>query len=437
MKRLLSGLALLALVVALAILAGLLVRRGKVSSTSTLTSGAQVRVLAVLPAGQTYDSDAGWRGRARRILPSSMERLLTPRVSGHCSAGTNSATLYLAILAPGGGAPVAVPWQGYYAEDDTGFRYPREGGSCSFGGGIAGGALTFGFTLSAFPRRQPEFNVVFVNGQHEPIGRLRVRNPFPGPFPTWQADPLPITRTNGPVVLTLERGEIVGDPRWRSFHPHWRLQATDPTWESARAGWARVADATGNEGGVLSPREPVWRVSSLVHRQKWEDFAPAERVVWAGLPVPADGAACEGDREALCSGSRLKLWAITDAGTLYFTNGVMGSLVSRGSRAGTQGSSSDGKTRTEYWGGSQPFFLVAAQNVTWDDEVRFRLRDDAGREVKLTEDSGSHGLQGGGRMFLRSFERPTNAVTLTLEVLVSRPLSFEFFLDPAEIPTAK
>jgi hypothetical protein len=435
MKRLLSGLVLLALVVALAVLAGLLVRRGKVARAVTLTTGEQVRVLAVLPAGQNYDSDAGWRGKARRFLPSSMERLLKPKVSGHCSSGTNSATLYLEILAPGGGVPAAVPWDWYYAEDDIGFRYPREGGSCSFGGGIAGGARTFGFTLAAFPRRQPEFNVVFVNGRHEPVGNLRVRNPIPGPFPTWQADPLPITRTNGPVVLTLERAEIVGDLRWRSFRPHWRLQATDPAWESARAGWARVADATGNEGGVLSPRESVWRVSTLVHRQEWEDFAPAERVVWAGLPMPAEGKAVAGDREGLCSGSRVKLWAVADAGKLHFTNDVMGTLVA--DRTSGHGSSSYSSHYVECWGSREPFLLVGVRDLAGDEEVRFRLRDAAGRELKLNNDLTSYGLTGGGRMFQRSFERPTNAATLTLEMVVSRPLRFEFFFDPAEIQKAK
>lgn len=428
---------LVALLVVAAICAGWWIRQGDRAPRGTvLSDGHEVRVLALLPSEQGYDSDAGWRGSARRWLPGPAQRLLPQRVSGQCGSGTNSATLYVEVRTPGGGPAGTLPWDSYYAGANDGFLFGREGGYCSFGGAAVGGQI-YGLTLRSFPRRQREFEVVFPDRAGGELGRLRVKNPFPGPFAEWTPEPLPSTRTNGPVMLTLLGGTIEGDPRWRGFRPRWHVEATELHWRSARAGWATLSDATGNEGPLLSPRELAWKVTTRVHRQNWEDFLPGERLIWTGLPAPGEGEVFAGEREGVCSDAQVKLVAVSDAGTLYFTNGVLGGLDAT-ARSSGHASSHYSDRIVERWGSQDRFMLIEVRGIGWEDEVRFRLRDDSGREVQLLEGQGSHGLRGGGgRGFLRRFARPEEGATLTLEVVVSRPLQFEFMVNPAEVSPPK
>ena len=423
---------LIAAVLAVAVVAGLMVRRDRSASRQvTLSTGNTIEVLALLPAEQSFTSEKPWERRLRQVLPARWVGWLAAPTKGRCGSGTNSATLYLRIdgLAPG--APL--PWSNYVAEDDTGFRYPMEGGYCSFGGGAGGGGKIFGFTLRAFPRRQKDFLVRFLAANRTELGALRVANPYPGPFPAWAADSLPITRTNGPVALTLASLELAGEPAWRYLKPQWRLAATDARWAEAKAGFASVADATGNEGSILSPREPVWRVRTRVHRQRREDFNADERAVFAGLPVPGAGAVVALERTAEQGGVKLRLRAIADQGTLYFTNGVVGALAP--GNAG-RGSTSDGQTTVEYWSSDRPFLLLEIQGATWEDETRLRLGDQTGQELKLDANPGYDGLNGGGQMHLRKLAITTNTTALSLEVIVSRPLTFEFFIRPDEVRPA-
>lgn len=432
-RWLLPGL-LLGALIALAIGVGLALKRVERTGRFVLTNGQEVRVLGLLPSGTSYDSDQGWRAPARRVLPAGLATLLPTRQTGHCSSGTNSATLYLQLdgLPPGN----PLPWSNYRAEDDLGFSYPMEGGYCSFGGGAGGVGLVFGFTLRTFPRRQPEFWMRFRDANGVEVGAVRVKNPYPGPFPEWTADPLPITRTNGPVALTLLACEVAGQPAWRYLKPQWRVVATDPRWAGARAGFATVADATGNQGSLLSTNEPVWRVNTAVHRERWENFLPEEIARFDGLAVPARGGSVVIGQTQHLAGATLRLRAVADSGRLYFTNDVFGVLVpgSQGQRG--HGSSTDGSTRVEYWGSDRPWLLLETHGIGWDDKILFRLRDQAGREIKLYDNQGRDGLAGGGQMHLREFDYPTNATGLSLEVVVSRPLDFEFFISPAQVKPA-
>jgi len=432
MKRMLLLSLLIAGVVAVAILAGLVVRRGGISHRVKLTTGHELEVVAMIPGDQTFTSEQSWMRAARKVLPASLRGVLPQVTTGRCGSGSNSGSMILQVLTPAGAVAMPLPWSRYAAEDDAGFRYPQEDSSWSFGGGVGGTAQMFGFTLRAFPRRQQDFLVRFYDASQKDLGSVRLRNPFPGPFPEWQADPLPITRTNGPVALTLTSFEIVAQPGWPHLKPEWRLASTDPLWAKAKVGYATTTDATGNEGSLLSPREPVWRVSTLVHRERWEDFRADERVAFAGLAVPAPGAVVSVEQSNQCVGATVSLRTLADAGTIYFTNGVVGALVTQGQSVGWHGSSSDGRISLQYWGSDKPFFLAEVRGVTWDDQVRFRLRDQAGKEIKLDDNYGTDGLNGGGQMHLRKFDYPTNATALSLEVVVSRSLAFEFFVKPIE-----
>jgi hypothetical protein len=79
---------------------------------------------------------------------------------------------------------------------------------------------------------------------------------------------------------------------------------------------------------------------------------------------------------------------------------------------------------------------VEAHNVQQDDEILVRLLGEDGREIKLDDRQGYNGLNNGGRMYKRSFTPPEGARSLTLEVIVNRPLIFEFMVNPADVQPA-
>ncbi len=65
-------------------------------------------------------------------------------------------------------------------------------------------ARTGVFEVHAFPRRGRELRLELMEDD-EKLGQFRIPNPCPGPHPTWKAALVPITITNAPLEITLER----------------------------------------------------------------------------------------------------------------------------------------------------------------------------------------------------------------------------------------
>lgn len=398
--------------------------------------GSRIELLGTAVGGQVFTTEKRWHKVAKRWVPSRFHRLFPPVSSGSCSSSTNSVTVYFKLTDLSGAfTRGGLPWDGYGADDDTGFRYARDGGYCSFGGGATPQIL--GLSLRAYPRRQAEFNFQFFDAKRAVLGSLRVPNPLRGPFVDWKPAPLPQSQTNGPVTLTLEGLQERGNAQSRYASPKWKLTATNSAWANAKARYFTLRDATGNEGQWLSPREPAWIVSTVVHREKPEEFGPEERFRIDDISIPKAGELVALDQSHELDGVRLKVLLVAGAGRLIITNGVTRAMFppSPGGDSGNSRTTS-GQISMESWGSRTPFLLVEAENVERDDEVRLRLLDDRGREMKLDSDSGWEGMNGGGRRYRRGFTPLPDAKTLSLEVIVSRPLPFEFMVDPKDVQPA-
>jgi hypothetical protein len=309
-----------------------------------------------------------------------------------------------------------------------------DGGSCSFG---SGAAQTLGLTLRAYPRRQAEFDFEFFDSQGQTLGSLRLPNPVPGPFKEWTPRPLPISITSGPVTLTLESLRMRTNNTYRWLQPTWLVQSTDPHWQHSRAGYATVSDTTGNEGAFSSFKEKAWLLTTHVHRQRWEDFDPAEKLILTNLALPAPGQFVPLDASARIAGVDVVVAALCSAGTFSITNSPTNGVtrgMSPGRGRGTGSSSYGDGTVEEHWGMMQPFLFVEVKGMQNADELRFRAFDEQNQELKL-EASGYHGRQGGSstRVYTPIFTTLTNGVITRLEVVVSRSLDFEFFVNPAEV----
>jgi hypothetical protein len=77
--------------------------------------------------------------------------------------------------------------------------------------------------------------------------------------------------------------------------------------------------------------------------------------------------------------------------------------------------------------------FVEVRNLHPEDDIQFHIRDESGRYVQVL-DRGYSGLNADGRMYHPSFVLPNDAKSVSVQILVSRPLQFEFLVDPADVP---
>lgn len=425
MRRAILLLLLLSLTFGL-VLAAVVVRQR--SRAATLPDGTRIEFLDTAVGRAQFTTEKSWHKLARKTLPAALGRRIPPASSGSCSSGSNSVTFYFRVTAPNGAAITSAPWSGYSTEDETGFRYNAEGSLCSF---ASGGSTIYGLILRSYPRRQSSLAFHFQDAQGASMATLQLPNPVRGPFPQWQPQALPQTQTIGPVTLTLLSLRAQSNAQWHSVRPKWAITASAPAWDRAKVRSTTFSDATGNEGQDLSRLESAWQARALVFRERPEDFAAAERLVVTNLSIPVVGGFVSVDQSLERNGVNLTALVLAGPGQFCITNGVHRGMAP--GLSNSRSTSSQGTNTVESWGSPLPFMLVEAKNMQPDDEILLRLLDDKGREIKLGDTSGYDGTANGGRLYKRTFTPSDDAKSLTLEILVNRPLIFEFLINPADI----
>jgi hypothetical protein len=339
--------------------------------------------------------------------------------------------VFFQVTDPTGAQLSQNPWQDYSASDESGFVYERHGGYCSFAG--TSNSMMFGLSLRAFPRRQSSFLFHLHGANQAVLATFRVPNPVRGPFPEWTPEPLPHTQSNGPVTLTLEAMSARGGSPPRVIVPRWQIESFDPAWAKARARYATLVDATGNEAQMLSPRENAWRLRTWVHRDQDEDFGVADRFSITNQPVPKAGEFHSLDQSAVRHGIELKVLVIAGPGELVVSNGVR-SMFPPPTGSSGHSTSQSGTSFIERWPSQTHFLLLEAIGVDMNDEIRIRVFDSEGQRIKLI-DSGYQGTRSGGRVYQRQFTPGQSAHSLALDIIVSRPVFFEFAVDPNDTQT--
>jgi hypothetical protein len=391
-------------------------------------NGARIELLGAAPGKTEFSTEKAWHRTARQWLPAALTKSLPPAYSSSCYGGSNGVTFYFRVTDPTATTRGWTPWSSYSAEDETGFRFDQAGGNCSSG---SGAGTIYGLIVPAIPRRQAAFKLNFHDSAGQVLATLQVANPVRGPFPKWQPEPLPQAKTNGAVTLMLEAMKEEGNARWSMVAPRWKITASDPAWAMAKVRHATFYDATGNEGMHLSPRESAWKARALVFRERPDSFSSEERFVITNLSVPAAGNFIKVDQSAERLGVKLTAIALVGPGRIDLTNGVgLGVSADISTSSSTY---SFGTNRVESWGGPRHFLLLEAQNVQPDDEILMRIVDEQGSEIKLPDSGGYNGRNNGARMYKRNFTPPAETKSLSLEVIVNRPLAFEFMVNPAEV----
>lgn len=433
MRRTILILVLIGILALLAVVAISIVRTAS-SRVVTLPNGMKLQVFGTTIGTATFTTEKPWQGRARKILPARWQNWIPSAISASCSGSTNSVTVYVRLVNPTGAAISGQPWDNYEAQGDDGFAYQREGGGCSMGGGAS--TEVHGLILRSYPRRQSRFKVHLLDAKGAVLAKLDVENPVRGPFPEWQPMPLPQTQSNGPVTLTLEGLQESGSAPYRYNSPKWNLTSTDARWSKARVRYATLFDPTGNEGQWLSRREKAWKLRVQLFRENLQDFAPGEYAAFTNVAIPEAGKSIQLGQAVERNGVTLLVHAIAGEGAIANTNGTGWQMMTNGSGYVGHSTSSNGRITIEKWGSRTPFILLEARNVQSNDEIRFELYDDIGRRIKV-DDSHGYGLSNGGRLYLRGFTPPEDARSLNLELIVNRPLQFEFLVNPADVNSPK
>lgn len=422
--------------VVVAILSVVLMPRGDVARIITLPDGKRVEFLGTTIGNQTFTTEKSWHKTARRILPSRFQSWLPALSSASCSSGTNSITVFFQVTDPSGAPIAGTPWQSYRAEDDEGFLYNPGGGYCSFGGGVS--SKLYGLSLNAHPRRDPSFRFHFIGVEDSVMGTLRIPNPVPGPFAQWTPLPLPQTATNGPVILTLEGLQHYDSKRWQSIGPKWKTDSTASRWKRTKLRSSTLLDATGNDAQWLSPREPAWKLKTTFHREHDDDFLPDERWRLSGIPIPVKGQFIALDQATNVLGVAIIAQAISSPGRFYVTNGIHRALDASKPDDSGFSSSTSANIREDSFGSSKPFLVVEVRNQQDGDHVRINVFDDQDR--KLTDHPNGTLVQSKSStvsLFVIRFDIPPDAKSLAVEAIVSRPLVFEFMVNPKDVQAAK
>lgn len=293
--------------------------------------------------------------------------------------------------------------------------------------------------LTAFPRRQKTFELQFFGAHMRRLGSIRVANPIKGPFPDWKPEALPITRTNGPLVVTLQSLSEHSN-RFEPYNPwisaKWNLQSSEPLWQGAKPTSEEWFDATGNRGGMLSYDEHAWKLQLPFRRPDSGNYLPEEkfRMNQVNIPLPGTVQVLTNQFERLGVGFTIR--CLAGVGTLVISNRTNFRMTSSTASAGASWStSSNGRLTTESFSTPKPFFLVETTNASDLDQLRFRVLDQTGKDLSAAPNnySGSAGKS----TYQVTFDATNIDGAISLETIVSRARLLEFIIDPAEIRRPK
>ncbi len=402
--------------------------------TALLADGSRLTLLGATAGDQPFTTEKPWQKSVRRVLPRQWQGWLPDVIAAPGSGSSNALIVWFTLLDAKGANVSSPPWTRLAPIGEDGFHWPASGGSGTRG---AGRTTVHTAWLDAFPRRQAEFDVQLLDNNGLLVGSIRVANPFRGPFPQWTPERLPITRTNGPLTVTLESLTEHTNPSppysgWIS--PQWKMETTDPLWRGARPSYQQWSDATGNHGGRLSYEEGAWKLELPFRRPNPANYLESEKFALPGLSVPAPGTFQVLTNEFDRSGVKFKVRCLVGAGTLAITNGTNFGTLARPPGSGW-GTTSDGRDTIETWASLKPFFLIETSQPDSLDELRFNLIGSDGRNLPL-ESNGWFGSARGGRRYQQKFDATNGVSSITLEGIVSRARLFEFIINPAEVRRA-
>jgi len=312
--------------------------------SQALPDGSLLTLEAVTYGKQhRYIHGKWWQKALYPVLPSSIKAQLP--VDSVTSDSPDTLVFWTLRREAVTGRPLAQPfWRPHvFSVDDQG-RVAETGDLCfrSEWKDAPPVEMLEGWKLPAFPRRGRTVGLLIETrdgaGRWTRAAEFKVPNPTPGPYPTWTPEPLPITRRDGDLTVTLTQfstGARKDDPRraagpdeesWTHTTCRFAQEGhPDSIWQNA--GFV-MTDATGNTCqsthdlfhkplpggeqfsflGSLWPGESAWKLR--FHFIRKAGFTADELWRVPDLPVPGPRQVIHIERSARRQGALIRVLSI-------------------------------------------------------------------------------------------------------------------------------
>lgn len=423
----------------------------------TMKDGSILEFVDVVEGGKEFTTAKPWAKTIAKILPKSFAGWLPGSMTMAGTGYSNELSVWWRLTGNTGAFSSIFRGQSYSQEINPngglGAKFTSDGNYSSIYG--TPGITYYAVRLRNYPRRQKSFMFHILDAQGLDLAVFQISNPASRKYPVWESSPMPQAKTNGPVSLTLQGFHMVGTNKNSQFMPQWSVESADPQWQHAKPRSIEYSDATGNTSQLptLSKAEAAWKISTLVYRERPEDFSAEDTMVITNITFPARDNFFVIDRTNTISGVDVKVEWLCGPGELLISDGVNGKTKKLNTN--TVSPVQDTVT-TQYLNGppmangssqrynstysfSKPYGLFELKNTLPDDQLQIRFIDESGHKAGSARPPYQDKLQMNATetMEIRIFDLPKETKTLTMEIRLSRPIRFEFLVKPSDVVSQK
>jgi hypothetical protein len=361
----------------------------------------------------------GWRKMAARLLPSKWASRAGLIPYHEKNTDEDSCVMWVTRFDPGTETFPDLPsLLSCEVVDDAGNVSPAQSGSV-MGAGMAWQAHAFTFT--SYPRRQQSFLVRWRDSTKKVLLEARVENKGPRRFPAWPPEPLPASRTNRDVVVTLRSVQWSGTTLAADCEVLEKGRRVIPARKDAY--WE---DATGNHP-PMSTGEAAWRLKLGFADRLGAPLPAVEVLSLTNLALPAAGTCRTLRLWKTLEGQALWVAAVAGPGSYTWSNGVLAAcspaMKSTYPTLARCLNPHPLPTLLEYWH-DKPHLLLFINPLPRQIELRHRAVISAtGREVEVREMTHEPAR-------ILALDAPPGATAVSLELSLRPLYQFEFFVKP-------
>jgi hypothetical protein len=282
--------------------------------------------------------------------------------------------------------------------------------------------------LSAFPRRARQFKLVLQDGTNEVS--FTVKRPPAFPEQSWTPEPLPISRTNEGLVVTLQQISIGRDSGGVTYAaPEFTLAENGRPTKRWTLGQTTYFDPLGNSSSsMLCPFEPVWKLQAQFRRTPEAPFATNDIWTLPDLTLPQPGTALTLNLTNRLRGATLELYGLSGAGEFVYSNRVVTTAKPLPGEPGN-GISASGMIPNEKIKvrSAVPKLAIGVKGLAPSQRLLVFLTDPGGRKVA----EGISTSSVGDFQFVQ-LKWPPTVPTATLNLAVDTPREVEFLVKPPQ-----
>lgn len=282
--------------------------------------------------------------------------------------------------------------------------------------------------------REGTFRLKVYDGSRNVVAELDI--PYPKlpiePDDDWELDPLPVSRNDGNLKVTLKRVEF------RRSHEQDELRVQpileflhddqpSTTWYSS----GMLTDPLGNSAYIwrtdLSTMEPIWKLDLTLSQNPKGRFVPEERGKLPAITIPADGQVTYQSIKQIINGVAIDVIGVIGKGPQKFTLPLTNTTIKTGeykageSSTGMSWSNSSNKVEITLYSGHP---CVITSNSGQGHNVAMLATDQDGESLSTT------GWSSGHHMLFWHFEPKQTSKSVTVEFIVEKQRHVQFFIAP-------